>query len=117
VPTGPAVRCTERHLAGIVAHDDHRYAIGEAGDEVAIGPFACPDPGDIAAVLRPATGEVFVFNAWADEANDRTAVPAGQVPPGSTWATSTVRDGCAPLVVRRPDGTTETIPLLARSAP
>lgn len=116
-PTGPPVRCTDRHPAGIVAHDGRRYAIGEPGDEVAIGPFACPDPGDLAAVLRPATGEVFVFTTWADEADEATAVAAGQVPPGSTWAPSAVRDGCAPLVVRRPDGTTETVPPPARSTP
>jgi hypothetical protein len=57
-----------------------RYQVGEPGDEVAVGDWDCdgtPTPG----VVRAATGEVFLFDRWA-EAGEPVTVAAAVVMPG-----------------------------------
>ena len=49
----------------VVEHNGRRYQIGQAGDLVVIGDWQCTGSETI-ALLRPATGEVAVFDAWPD---------------------------------------------------
>jgi len=44
--------------------DDVRYDLGEIGDAVSVADWDC-DGRDTAALVRPATGEVYVFDGWA----------------------------------------------------
>lgn len=94
--------------AGIVQHAGRSYAIGEPGDEIAIGAFDCA-AADRAAVLRPATGEIFVFEAWAEPHAARRAGVAAHVPVGSHWAPPS--DTCSPLAVRSPTDEHLPVPL------
>lgn len=108
-------RCTTITTDGIVTHESHRYAVGDPGDESTVGDFACRGEA-FAAVLRPRSGEVFLFDAWAD-AGERTAVPTASVAPQSHLVPAPIgTDDCAALTVRGPDGHLVTVPV-PRSAP
>jgi hypothetical protein len=79
-----------------------RYEVGEPGDEAAVGDWGC-DGQPTLALLRPATGEVFVFDRWADD-EDVAARLIGRAPggvalaPGRSCAEIEVRrDGAAPV--------------------
>jgi hypothetical protein len=95
--------------APVVEVGGRRYEVGEPGDVVAVGDWHC-DGSPVAAVLRPGTGDVFVFDGWAApggtlDATARTRLPgardltAGPAPPGA----------CRPLVAVLADGTTRPI--------
>jgi tRNA A-37 threonylcarbamoyl transferase component Bud32 len=78
-----------------------RYRIGEPGDQVVVGRWACHE-ATRPAVYRPATGDVFVFSGWADE---RQALPNATVqrghPLGGTLRRAT-HDGCDTITVDPP---------------
>lgn len=88
---------------------DARYDVGADGDQVVVGDWDC-DGLATAAVLRPATGEVFVFDGW----------PAGPEPTSITATTAVERatglradptpERCHRLVIVRTDGAEETVP-------
>ena len=44
--------------------DGARYDVGAPGDAVAVADWDC-DGTDTPTVVRPSTGDVFVFDAWA----------------------------------------------------
>ncbi len=50
--------------AGAVVVGDRRYEIGTLGESVAVSDWDC-DGRATPAVLRPDTGELFVFDSWA----------------------------------------------------
>jgi hypothetical protein len=50
--------------AGAIVVGDRRYEIGEDGESVAVSDWDC-DGRATPAVLRPDTGELFVFDSWA----------------------------------------------------
>jgi tRNA A-37 threonylcarbamoyl transferase component Bud32 len=54
---------------GVVIINNERYAVGEPTDEVAIGNWSCNDKITL-ALLRPSTGEVFVFDEWPAAGKD-----------------------------------------------
>lgn len=81
----------------VVAVDGERWAVGVAGDVVAVGDWDC-DGRATAAVLRPSTGELFTYDAWGD---DRRARPAGAAPGAATLAAvDPDGDGCDELRAR-----------------
>ena len=87
---------------GVLQVDDLRYAVGEPGDAVVAGDWACTGERT-AALLRPATGEVFAFDGWASEGADVTARPVGVVEGASGLRVAdTDGDGCDDLEVERP---------------
>ena len=49
--------------ATVIVHGGRRYAVGSVGDFVAIGDWDC-DGEMTAAIVRPSTGAVTVFNEW-----------------------------------------------------
>jgi hypothetical protein len=55
-----------------------RWSVGEPGDHVALGDWDC-DGEASPALLRPRTGEVFVFAAWAEAGEDLTVGAGDQV--------------------------------------
>jgi hypothetical protein len=90
-----------------LAEDGHRYAAGDPGDEVVVGDWTCAGSG-VPALIRPSTGEVFVFDRWAGAGHDEVARPVFRATPGSHLEAH-VGDGCATLVVRAPDSSATTV--------
>lgn len=84
---------TERVLDG--------WEIGIEGDLVSLGDWSCSGTRT-PAVARPATGELFVFDAWAEGPSRRV----GEVAPGLTAIRSA---GCGRLEARLADGTVEVV--------
>ena len=52
-----------REAAAVIEHGGRRYAIGAAGDFVEVGDWNC-DGQATAAIVRPSTGGVVLFDAW-----------------------------------------------------
>lgn len=89
---------------GVLTVDGARYSVGQAGDAVAIGDWACtgrPTP----VLLRPSSGELFVFDDWAEPGHDVAARPLGKVDHATEIrATPNVGGGCHQLEVLRAEG-------------
>lgn len=98
--------CTEVTTDGVVRHAGRRFAVGEAGDEATVGDWDCDGEATV-VLLRPATGEVFTFAAWAGPGHAVPAAGTGTVPAGSHLVPAPLdADGCALPLVRAPDGRT-----------
>jgi hypothetical protein len=79
-----------------------RFEVGRPGDRVAVGDWACngsPSP----AVLRPSTGEVFVFPGWAED-GEVTITPTTAVAGGRDLVVEHDALGCSVLAVVLEDG-------------
>ena len=90
---------------GVLSFDGARYAVGQPGDAVAVGDWACtgrPTP----ALVRPSTGEVFVFDDWPEDGREATARPMG-----------TVEGATAVRAVRLPAGGCDHLEVLRRHGP
>lgn len=62
--TTTAPRTEVRVVGNVVERDGERWTVGQAGDVVVVADLRCAgDP--VPAVLRPATGQVWVFDGWA----------------------------------------------------
>ncbi len=94
-PTGP-----------VVEHDGDRYQVGRPGDIVVVGRWSttsgsgCGAP--TAALLRPATGAVYVFSGWAD--TELLVAEPVTVVDGASDLQGTPVDDCSRLVAVTPDG-------------
>ena len=76
-----------------------RFSAGQPGDVALAGPFGCK--GAAAAVLRPATGQVYVF---AEAGHDVVSRPVATVVGGEGLRSEdTDSDGCPDLLVERGD--------------
>jgi hypothetical protein len=85
-----------------------RYQVGQSGDHVLVGDWDCVS-GATPALLRPSTGEVFIFTTWpADEAV--TVHATTKVPGAATLHLEEGAGGCPRLEVRRIDGTAVPVP-------
>jgi hypothetical protein len=95
---------------GVVVVDGTRYGVGRPGDRLAVGDWDCDGAATVAAV-RPATGEVFVFDGWAAPTGD-VVVPAAARVGGAArlQADDGDGDGCPALVVVDVDGVRTTVP-------
>lgn len=101
---GPAPTTDVRVVgANIVEAGGDRFEVGLPGDQAVVGDWDC-DGVVTVALLRPSTGEVFVFNSWAGPDDDVTVPPAARVP-GATRAVThdPDGDGCATILVERED--------------
>lgn len=54
---------------GIITINNERYAVGEPTDEMAVGDWNCNGKTTL-ALLRPSTGEIFVFDEWPAAGKD-----------------------------------------------
>lgn len=86
-----------------VSAGDATWEVGEPGDVVAVGDWDC-DGAATSAVLRPATGDVFLFGGWTPDADPVTVTPARSVPGGVALRVDPGKDGCDALVVEAADG-------------
>ena len=54
-----------QEAAAVLEHGGRRYAVGAAGDFVETGDWDC-DGRITAAIVRPSTGGIVLFDAWPD---------------------------------------------------
>jgi hypothetical protein len=87
---------------------ERRFELGQPGDVVMLGAWHC-DGTTMPALLRPATGEVFVFDAWASPGHDVTVHPAAVVHGARTLQAMPEANGCTDLSVVLADGTTRAV--------
>lgn len=88
----------------VVEAEGIRWTLGEPGDLVAAGDWDC-DGQASPVVVRPATGDVFVFPRWAPEGEPVVADAVASITPGAAEARSRSRaDGCDELVVELATG-------------
>ena len=85
-----------------------QYDVGQAGDQVLVADWHC-DGEPSAALLRPATGEVFVFTSLPAEGELLTARRVATVSGGISLDDDQTDAPCPPLVVRRSDGSRQPI--------
>jgi eukaryotic-like serine/threonine-protein kinase len=94
----------------VVEVADVRFAVGQPGDRVLVGDWDC-DGQATPAVVRPATGELFVFAGWAPDGEELTVPPVATVPRGATAeAVDADRDGCTSIVATAGGGAGVTWP-------
>ena len=96
---------------GVLTVEGVRYAVGQPGDAVVAGDWACTGRRTV-ALLRPPTGEVFAFDAWAD-AGEVAGRLVGTVEGAAGLRAVPGDDGCDDLEVARPDAE----PVLVDAAP
>ncbi|MEY2567135.1 MAG: eukaryotic-like serine/threonine-protein kinase [Actinomycetota bacterium] len=93
-----------RGPAPTIVVGNRRFEVGGPGD-IAIGSWGCDAAAPVAAVLRPGTGEVFVFarpaTAGQDIVGERVATVVGAT---SLVAADLDGDRCTDLAVTRTDG-------------
>ncbi|HTN78894.1 MAG TPA: hypothetical protein VMK16_04395, partial [Acidimicrobiales bacterium] len=78
--------------------DGVRYDVGQSGDALSVADWDC-DGRDTAALVRPSTGEVYVFDGWATKAEpttgrllDRVVGATAIAPPDGDCGVLTVLD-------------------------
>ncbi len=86
-----------------------RYLVGAEGDVVAVGDWAC-NRLRTAAVLRPSTGVLLVFDGWAD-VEPALARPVAEIPDAVTIAAGAT---CGEAIVTSADGAAHTIDVRSR---
>jgi len=96
-PAGPPAD----YLGGVLAFAGTRYAVGQPGDVVAVADWACSGQATV-ALLRPGTGQVWLFPSWAEEGRDASARLVGQIDRAVGLAARPGADpSCPALEVRR----------------
>lgn len=111
--TGPATDRAPRppdDPGNLVVSNGKIYRIGSVGDRVATGDWDC-DGTVSALVLRPSTGEVFMFENWASDSTP-AAAHLVDVVDGATEFLDT-GDDCGPAVVRTRSGSNHQLDLPA----
>jgi hypothetical protein len=96
--------------SGVLTVAGSRYELGDPGDAIVLGDWDC-DGRATAAVVRPVTGEVFLFAGWAEPTADLVSHSLPFLaPPGVPRADDADGDGCSALVVDTPAGTEQVWP-------
>jgi hypothetical protein len=96
------VQIAEPAIGSLVVEDGRRYRVGQEGDHLLVGDWAC-DGRPTPALFRPATHEVFVFDRWT--ATEPLSVsPTATVRDGVEMQSATGDDGCPELSLRTADG-------------
>jgi hypothetical protein len=93
---------------GGVSAGSARWTLGEPGDVIAIGDWDC-DGRAAPALLRPATGDVFVFPGWAAEGEPVTVEARDHLPGAVAIRGEPTASGCDDLVVDLSSGATATV--------
>ena len=79
-------------IGRLIRHGETWYEVGEPGDVVVLGHWSCA-PVATPAVLRPATGELFVFDRWPS-AETAVEVASAEVVLGASMLVLGQVDGC-----------------------
>ncbi len=85
---------------GILNTPDGRFQLADPGDVVVLGRWTCTAMA-LPALLRPATGEVWIFDRWATQTTDVAARPLRQVSGAQALQVLPTRSGCDRLEVIR----------------
>ncbi len=93
--------------------DGTTYTVGTEGDVVTVGDWDC-DGRSTPGVLRPSTGEVFLFTDWATTHRPVAAERRAVVPDAHLLSPAPM--GCGPPVVERTSGRPVTLPSGATDA-
>jgi hypothetical protein len=94
---------------GVLTAGRRRLRVGAPGDQLAVGRWTCGTA--TVALLRPATGEVFRFDAWATPTNAVSAVALGRVGDAVDVRAAPRSGGpCDDLVVTRTSGPPVLLP-------
>jgi hypothetical protein len=100
-----------RYADGLLQTATVSWALGQAGDQVAIGNWGCQGTRTL-ALFRPSTGQVFRFDGWAGPGHDLNANVVAVVAGGQALRAADLdRDGCHEVVVERATGPAEIIRL------
>lgn len=107
--TGPRPETTDAGTPYAVAGTSIRaegrtYALGRKGDRVAVGDWDCNGtmtPG----LVRPSTGEIFLFASWAGTGTGVTISPTAVLPGAASLRANSADTACAAPVVAMADGT------------
>lgn len=86
---------------------DRRYRVGRPGDAVVVGDFDC-DGQSAPAVLRPTTGQLWIFDGWADGDRPVTGTAVATVPSAIDLRVA-AGDRCDQLEVVDAAGRTATV--------
>ena len=97
-----------RIVDGVVQVEDQRWAVAGADDSIAIGDWDC-DGRATPAVYQRATGDVFVFPAWADSSGPLEVEAAASVPGADQIGASSGDEPCPELTVEMPGGERRTV--------
>lgn len=82
---------------GVLRAQGARYELGQAGDVVVQGDWSCAGRPTV-ALLRPATGQVFAFDGWAEDGRDVVGRNVGRFPGATDLNVADLdADGCADL--------------------
>jgi serine/threonine protein kinase len=94
--------------SGVVVVGARRFSAGTAGDRVTLGDWNC-DGVATPAVLRPATGAVFVFDKWTTGTADVSVSPTTVVIGAVDVQARDDSRSCSTLIIIRDDGTEQEI--------
>lgn len=87
---------------GAVRTSAHRYVVGSVGDPVVVGDWDCNGTATPATVHR-ASGQLFVFEDWAEPGHDVSVPARAGVPADATLATTGPDGhGCPVLEIHEP---------------
>lgn len=114
---GPVTTETTVHTAATVpgselTADGRRYRVGQEGDELLVGDWNC-DGTATPALLRPTTGEVFVFQRWVERA-ELVVNPVLQVDDAVALLSQETSSRCASLAVQTASG--DLVPVIEARA-
>ena len=93
---------------GTVSAGPISWTLGQPGDVIAVGDWTC-DGGSAPALLRPSTGDVFVFPGWAAAGEPVTVEARDRLPGAVAIRGEPGDDGCDDLVVDLGSGATATV--------
>jgi hypothetical protein len=102
-PPPPALVVTTSTMpapAPIVEIDHERYQVGTPGDKATVARWRCDDRPRV-VLLRPATGELFLFDNAPEPGGDTAANPFTTVDHATSLAPVDPSDPCPTLVVLR----------------
>jgi hypothetical protein len=91
-----------------VEHGGATYEIGEVGDEVVVGDWWC-ESTPTAAVLRPSTGELYLFAQWPEPGDETEPPPPIDVGDQAVSLLVESVEGCDRLVVEHVDGSQQLV--------
>jgi len=98
---------------GVIGSGDRKWAVGQPGDQVAAADWYCSGRATL-ALLRPGTGEVFVFDGWSQPGRDLSASVAGRVEGGFALRAADLGGSCPRLMVERSGGPPVTMAVPGR---
>jgi hypothetical protein len=95
-------------VGGTISAGPARWTLGRPGDLVAVGDWDCNGRA-APALLRPATGDVFVFPGWAAESEPVTVKARDRLPGAVAIRAEPAENGCDDLVIDLGSGATAMV--------